>query len=161
MATEIERKFLVTGDAWREGAPGTEFMQGYLSRDPARSVRVRLAGDSAWLTIKGPSTGLSRPEFEYPIPPADARALLELCPEPPIEKTRFRIDHHGHQWEIDEFHGANAGLILAEIELESEDASFARPAWAGREVSRDPRYFNASLVHSPFRDWPENEPQTP
>ena len=153
MATEIERKFLVVGDSWREGASGTEFCQGYLSRESGRSVRVRLAGDSAWLTIKGPSQGLTRAEFEYPIPPDDARSLLALCPDPPIEKTRYRVEHAGHLWEIDEFHGPNAGLLMAEIELHREDANFEQPVWAGLEVSGDPRYFNASLVAKPFQSW--------
>ena len=153
MATEIERKFLVRGDDWRDGTAGTALIQGYLARDPDRAVRIRIAGDHAWLNIKGATTGISRLEFEYGIPLEDAHQLLALCIDPPIEKTRHIVHHQGHRWEIDEFHGANAGLCLAEIELTEECASFPLPPWAGAEVSSDPRYYNASLSRNPFTCW--------
>jgi adenylate cyclase len=153
MGREIERKFLVVGDAWREGAVGTLYRQGYLSRETGRTVRVRVAGDAAYLTIKGPVEGIARAEFEYPIPAEDVDALLELCDGPPIEKCRHIVPFGGLRWEVDEFLGANAGLVVAEIELESEDQEFARPPWLGREVSDDPRYFNSRLVEFPFSAW--------
>lgn len=154
MAQEIERKFLVGNDSWRAGAIGIRFRQGYLNTDPERTVRVRLEGDRGVLTIKGLSHGISRAEFEYPIPAAEAAILLDtLCLRPLIEKTRYRLKHGGHLWEIDEFSGDNAGLVLAELELSSEDEPFDLPPWVGVEVSSDPRYFNASLVRHPFRAW--------
>lgn len=154
MAQEIERKFLVGNDSWRSGASGIRFRQGYLSTDPQRTVRVRLEGDRGVLTIKGLSRGLSRAEFEYPIPAAEAAILLDtLCLRPLIEKTRYRVEHGGHLWEIDEFSGDNAGLVLAEVELSSEDEQVELPPWAGPEVSTDPRYYNANLVRHPFRSW--------
>jgi adenylate cyclase len=154
MGIEIERKFLVVGKDWKDGADGRRLRQGYLSLDKERTVRVRVAGEAAWLTVKGPTTGFARREFEYAIPPADAHQLLDgLCLRPIIEKTRYELRHAGHRWEVDEFEGANAGLVVAEIELERPDEPFARPPWLGREVSDDPRYFNASLVRHPFRDW--------
>ncbi len=154
MATEIERKFLLANDGWRAGAVGRRYRQGYLSTDKARTVRVRAIDEEAYLTIKGATEGLSRLEFEYPIPAADAEALLEqLCEQPIIDKTRYRISHGAHVWEVDEFHGANAGLIVAEIELGSEDEAFERPEWIGEEVSGDPRYFNSNLIAHPYSDW--------
>lgn len=153
MATEIERKFLVNSDAWRDGQPGVLLQQGYLSRDPDRTVRVRVAGDAAFLTIKGRSEGISRVEFEYPVPVEDARALLALCLPPLIEKRRHEVRHGGHVWEIDEFLGANAGLIVAELELPAEDTAFEHPSWLGREVSDDPRYYNSNLSQVPFSAW--------
>lgn len=152
MATEIERKFLVTGDAWREVA-GLHMSQGYLNADKARTVRVRRAGERAFLTVKGPTHGAVRAEFEYEIPAADAAELLALCQGPRIEKIRRRVMYEGFTWEVDEFLGENAGLVVAEIELEREDQAFARPAWLGVEVTHDPRYYNASLVHHPYRLW--------
>ena len=154
MALEIERKFLVTSDAWRT-VGGVTTRQGYLSRVPGRTVRVRVAGDAAWLTIKGITTGAARAEFEYEIPLDDARALLRLCDGPLIEKTRHVVPFRGFDWEVDEFHGANAGLVVAEIELESPEEAFERPAWLGAEVTDDHRYFNASLVEHPYSTWPE------
>ena len=154
MAIEIERKFLIRGDGWRS-APAIYFCQGYLNRDKNRTVRVRIAGEQATLTIKGVSQGISRLEFEYAIPLDDARALLTLCEQPLIEKYRRVVDYQGKRWEIDEFLGDNQGLIVAEIELESESEPFDLPDWVGREVSDDPRYFNASLSKYPFKDWPE------
>jgi len=125
MGTEIERKFLVASDAWREGAVGTRMRQGYFSRNPTHTARVRVAGNEAFITIKSKRRGLSRAEFEYPIPPADAEELINLCSRPLIEKTRYVVPHEGHEWEVDVFEGANAGLILAELELDREDEIFA------------------------------------
>jgi adenylate cyclase len=154
MAREIERKFLVTGDAWKSGAAGVRFRQGYLSTEKARTVRVRTEGARGVLTIKGPTAGVSRLEFEYEIPQADADRLLDdLCLRPLVEKVRYRVAAGRHVWEIDEFLGDNAGLVVAEIELGSADEPFERPAWLGREVSDDPRYFNANLVRAPYRTW--------
>lgn len=154
MPLEIERKFLVTGNAWREQATGRQFRQGYLSSDPERSVRVRLAGEQAWLTIKGGSRGAARAEYEYTIPADDAREMLDsLCLQPLIEKTRYQVEYHGMTWEIDEFAGANAGLLIAEVELESEGQAFDLPAWAGDDVTGDPRYYNASLIAHPYSQW--------
>jgi adenylate cyclase len=153
MADEIERKFLVSSDAWRDGPPGVRICQGYLTRDPKRSVRVRLAGEKAFLTIKSDTSGISRQEFEYAIPPDDARTLLDLCLPQWVDKIRHERRHGGHVWEIDEFLGANAGLIVAEIELADADEAFVRPEWLGREVSDDPRYFNACLAERPWQEW--------
>lgn len=151
---EIERKFLVAGDSWKAGLEGRRLKQGYLVNDDTRQVRVRTAGDQAWLTIKGRAVGMTRLEFEYPIPLAHAERLLEeLCRQPIIDKTRYEVLHGRHTWEIDEFHGANAGLVVAEIELGAEDERFALPEWVGQEVTEDPRYANASLVSRPYRDW--------
>lgn len=154
MAVEIERKFLVVDDRWRKNAMGTLFRQGYLSAEPERTVRVRVEGDIGKLTIKGKTEGIRRSEYEYQIPLQDADELLDtLCLRPLIEKTRYRIEHAGLIWEIDEFYGANEGLILAEVELESEAVDFSLPAWAGQEVSDNPRYYNANLVKDPFSEW--------
>jgi adenylate cyclase len=154
MPTEIERKFLVKPGAWTPQGPGTPFRQGYLSSQKDRVVRVRLAGGAGTLTIKGPTAGISRAEFEYQIPAADAAALLDaLCERPLIEKVRHVERHGGKTWEIDVFLGDNAGLTVAELELSSEDEPFERPAWLGEEVSADPRYANASLVARPYRTW--------
>jgi adenylate cyclase len=152
MAIEIERKFLVVGDAWRT-APPVFYSQGYLNRDKARTVRVRIAGEEAFLTIKGTSVGARRAEFEYPIPVWDARELLALCEQPLIEKNRRKILHEGFVWEVDEFLGENLGLVVAEIELPAEDAVFAKPDWVGEEVTEDARYFNSNLSCTPFNRW--------
>jgi adenylate cyclase len=155
MGIEIERKFLVTGDGWRaQAASQTRFSQGYLSRDPARTVRVRIAGEQAFLTIKGATHGATRAEFEYAVPLADAQALLGLCDGPVVEKIRHLCPHEGMTWEVDEFLGANAGLVVAEIELSSETQPFARPAWLGEEVTGDGRYVNANLAVRPYTSWP-------
>jgi adenylate cyclase len=154
MAVEIERKFLVTGAGYKTLAPGVSTRQGYLSSAPGRTVRVRIAGDRGFLTIKGKTQGLSRAEFEYAIPVEDAAAMLDgLCEKPLIEKTRYRIPFGDHTWDVDEFHGVNAGLVVAEVELETADENPALPPWVGREVSSDPRYFNANLVKKPFTTW--------
>jgi len=155
MGKEIERKYLVAGDAWRAGAEGTLYRQGYLNSMKERVVRVRTMGDAAALTIKGITTGATRLEFEYAIPLDEAGQLLDLCEQPLIEKTRYRIPHAGLVWEVDEFHGVNAGLVVAECELESEDQVVARPDWVGEEVSGDPRYFNSNLIAQPFTTWRE------
>jgi len=152
MAIEIERKFLVTGNDWRD-APAVYYSQGYLSRAKERTVRVRIAGDQAFLTIKGASTGASRMEFEYAIPLADGRELLTLCEQPLIEKYRRKIPCSGYVWEVDEFLGDNLGLVIAEIELPSEDTAFDKPAWVTDEVTSDPRYFNSALCSHPWRHW--------
>jgi CYTH domain-containing protein len=152
MATEIERKFLVHGEGWRQGA-GTRISQGYLNRDKARTVRVRIAGNEAFLAIKGVSRGASRAEFEYPIPLADAEQLLTLSDGPIVEKNRYVIDHEGSTWEVDEFRGDNAGLVVAEIELTSEDQPFSRPPWLASEVTEDSRYYNANLASHPYAKW--------
>ena len=157
MGVEIERKFLVVGDGWRDGPSGVAYRQGYLSGSAETTVRVRMAGDRAVLTIKGPSRGRRRLEFEYPLPPDDAAVMLaELCSGPLIEKDRHTRLVDGVEWVIDEFHGDNAGLILAEVELTREDETITLPDWAGAEVSDDPRYYNAALTRHPFRSWPEN-----
>jgi adenylate cyclase len=154
MPIEIERKFLITGDDWRGLGQGTHYRQGYLSVEPGRSVRVRLAGDGAWLTIKGRTEGMARAEYEYPIPAAEAAEMLDtLCIQPLIEKVRYRIEHAGHTWEVDEFSGDNAGLVLAEVELAAPDEAVELPAWIGREVTDDARYYNASLQLHPYREW--------
>lgn len=150
---EIERKFLVNPEKWTPVNKGTEIKQGYLSADKNRTVRVRIAGDLAFITIKGESRGISRIEFEYEIPKADAQVLLTMCLSEPIEKTRYleRVDNA--VWEIDVFEGVNKGLILAEIELENESQNFTLPGWAGEEVSTDRRYFNSFLSLNPFTKW--------
>lgn len=158
MGIEIERKFLVRSDEWRDGAVGTHLQQGYLTTDPERTVRVRVKGDDtngyrARLTIKGKTQGASRAEFEYDIPVDDARVLLNLCLPPLIEKTRYTVDHGGYTWEIDVFAGVNAGLILAEVELTSEDEQPPLPAWIGEEVTSDRAYYNANLIARPFSTW--------
>lgn len=150
MGLEIERRFLVAGDDWRPGAVPVDVVQGYLSTDPRRVVRVRLAGGSGYLTVKGLADGASRAEFEYPVPAADARELLALCGPAVVEKVRWTARHAGHEWVVDEFGGANAGLVLAEIELEAPDQVFERPPWAGAEVTSRARFANASLAVRPY-----------
>lgn len=154
MGVEIERKFLVRDDAWREVADqGTVFRQGYLGADAERTVRVRLAGERAWLTIKGMSHGARRAEFEYAIPAADAQQLLALCLPTVIDKTRYRVPHAGHTWEVDVFAGANAPLVVAEVELTHDDEAVQLPRWVGDEVTGDPRYQNSQLSRQPYNTW--------
>ena len=154
MAKEIERKFLVKGDAWRSLAEGVSYRQGYLNSQKERTVRIRTVGEKAYLTVKGPTRGVTRTEFEYEIPYEDCLAMLEeLAEKPIIEKKRYRIPAGSYVWEVDEFFGVNEGQILAEIELPSEDAVFEKPDWIGEEVSGDPRYFNSSLVANPYSTW--------
>ena len=157
MGMEIERKYLMASDGWRGLAEGVDYRQGYLSTVKERTVRVRTIADRGFLTVKGISTGASRREYEYEIPAGEAHEMLdELCERPLIEKRRFEITHGGLIWEIDEFSGDNAGLIIAEVELVSEDQLIDIPSWIGDEVTGDPRYFNSSLVANPFSTW--NEP---
>ena len=154
MAEEIERKYLVAGTGWKNGATGTRVLQGYLSRATECTVRVRIAGEKGFLTIKGGNTGITRTEFEYPIPVADAAAMLDaLCERPFIEKTRWVSAYEGFVWEVDEFHGENEGLVVAEVELPTAGTKPALPPWVREEVSSDPRYFNANLVKKPFKTW--------
>ncbi|MBF0368344.1 MAG: CYTH domain-containing protein [Magnetococcales bacterium] len=154
MGVEIERKYLVKNDAWRDGAQGVAFRQGFLSTQKERVVRVRMAGEKGTLTIKGVTRDVSRVEFEYEIPKADAEQLLDqLCERPLIEKTRYKIEHAGLIWEVDIFEGENAGLILAEVELEDENQAIELPDWVGEEVSSDARYYNSNLVKNPFSSW--------
>ena len=154
MGREIERKFLLRDDGWRLLAEGVAYRQGYLSVDTGRVVRVRIAGERGFLTIKGAAVGSVRPEYEYEIPLADARELLDtLCLRPQIEKTRYRVAAHGLVWEVDEFHGDNRGLVLAEVELEAPDQPVELPDWVGEEVTHDPRYSNAALTVNPYCRW--------
>ena len=155
MPVEIERKFLVINDSWRAHSTPLRISQGYLSLDPDRIVRVRRIGPDAFLTLKGRTSGISRAEFEYPIPTADAEALLALCLPTIIDKTRHVLETDGFTWEIDEFHGDNAGLIVAEIELPSESTPFPHPSWLGQEVSSDRRYASSHLSQHPFSQWTE------
>lgn len=152
MAAEIERKFLVK-EGWRPQANGVRIAQGYLSTVPERTVRVRIKGEKGYLTVKGRNAGIRRAEYEYEIPLADAEAMLALCEQPLIEKRRYLVPYEGYTWEVDVFAGANEGLVVAEIELPAEDAAFAKPDWAGAEVSGDARYYNSSLIRHPYREW--------
>jgi adenylate cyclase len=154
MGREIERKFLLKNDSWRRESEGHERLrQGYLVAEKSRSVRVRLAGaENAVLTVKGETRGATRPEFDVAIRRDDAEKILEeLCLRPLIDKTRHHLEHEGHAWVIDEFHGAHAGLVVAEIELATESESFERPDWLGEEITDDPRYYNANLVRNGTR----------
>jgi len=154
MAKEIERKYLINSAIWVPQNEGTHFKQGYLNAQKERVVRVRIEGTRAKLTIKGLTTGVTRAEFEYLIPAEDAAILLDnLCEQPLIDKHRHKEIHGGKTWEIDVFHGDNEGLVVAEIELASEDEKIEFPAWIGAEVSSDPRYFNSNLLKHPFKDW--------
>jgi len=158
MAQEIERKFLVIGDAWRAQAVRRARMsQGYIASADRASVRVRITGDVAHLNIKVGGLEAVRQEFEYPIPIADAEALLAAAQGPLIEKTRHFVPHEGFEWEVDEFHGANEGLVVAELELDSEHQQFPRPAWIGAEVTHLPRYYNVNLVARPYAVWDAEE----
>jgi CYTH domain-containing protein len=152
MGKEIERKYLIKGDTWRT-QEGTKYRQGYLNSVKERVVRVRTIDDKGFLTIKGITVGASRLEFEYSVPTEDANQLLELCEKPLIEKNRYRIEYEGMVWEVDEFFGENSGLIVAEVELKSEEQEFAKPEWLGEEVTGDPRYFNSNLIKHPFTQW--------
>ena len=154
MPKEIERKFLVEAEGWRGLGEAVLFRQGYLSIHPERTVRVRLAGDRGWMTIKGISHGWERSEYEYEIPPPEAAEMLDrLCIRPLVEKRRTRIPIGGLIWEVDEFSGENAGLIVAEVELESSDQPVTPPPWAGREVTGDVRFHNSNLLRNPFSHW--------
>lgn len=155
MALEIERKFLVHGEGWRQHATvAIPMSQGYMTTGSRSSVRVRLSGKRAWLNIKSATLGVQRREYEYPIPVQDAAEMLDnLCEGPLIQKTRYEVPVGEHVWEVDVFEGDNAGLVVAEVELGSAEEVFVRPDWAGDEVSHDPRYYNASLVRHPYREW--------
>lgn len=154
MAQEIERKFLLKNDEWRKLTKGVLYRQGYLSTAPERTVRVRVVGEKAYFTVKGLTKGLTRVEFEYEIPLEDANQLLdELCQRPIIEKLRHKLDFAGFTWEIDEYLGENQGLTIAEVELDSENQAFELPSWVGKDVSDEPKYYNANLVANPFSKW--------
>lgn len=155
MGVETERKFLVTGDGWRAAAePGVNFSQGYLCADGPASVRVRIEGEQANINIKAAVIGTSRAEYEYAIDVTEAREMLaDLCVAPPVDKTRYRVPHDDHVWEVDVFAAANAGLVIAEIELQAPDESFAMPDWIGREVSHERHYYNHALALHPYCDW--------
>ncbi|MGA2546992.1 MAG: CYTH domain-containing protein [Rectinemataceae bacterium] len=156
MGIEIERKFLVDTTKWKAADAGTRIVQAYLCSAKERTVRVRLVGEEARLTIKGEARGISRSEYEYPIPTNDAHEMLErLCERPFIEKTRHLVDHAGRTWEVDVFHGDNEGLVVAEVELDEADAKVELPPWTGKEVSEDHRYSNSSLAKRPWPIWKE------
>lgn len=154
MGKEIERKFLVKGEEWKKGAKGTVYRQGYLSSAKERVVRVRTIEDKGFLTIKGITKGVSRSEFEYEISAEDAGIMLDgICEKPLIEKKRYKVPVGGLVFEVDEFFGENAGLVVAEVELQDENQKIDLPAWVGDEVSGDPRYFNSNLIKHPFTRW--------
>lgn len=155
MALEIERKFLVKNDEWRDAVESSQhIMQGYLAANANATVRVRVKGDKAFLTIKGATEGITRSEYEYPIPVEDAGQMLrELSASPMIDKVRHLVRCGAHVWELDVFSGANQGLIMAEVELATEDETFELPGWAGDEVTADPRYYNVNLARNPFSHW--------
>jgi adenylate cyclase len=156
MGTEIEKKFLIVNDDWRRLGKGEPYCQGYLNAEKGRTVRVRTINDRGILTIKGPSVGAARLEYEYDIPIEEAREMLnELCHKPLIEKTRYKIPFAGFTWEIDEFTGENEGLVFSEIELEYEGQQFEIPPWVGKEVTDDSRYYNANLINNPYSNWKE------
>jgi CYTH domain-containing protein len=154
VAREIERKFLVRNDSWKTGLQGVSCCQAYLATDERVTVRVRILGDAGYLTIKGKSVGLARDEFEYPIPLADARVMLEtLSSGGIVDKIRYTVEAHGMLWDVDEFLGANSGLVLAEVELDDEGQEIVLPEWAGEEVTGDVRYYNSRLARNPFSAW--------
>lgn len=153
MALEIERKFLVDPAKWTPTDKGTNLVQVYLSLEPNLIVRIRIAGEKAFLTIKGCSESISRPEFEYEIPVYDATEMLKMAISNPVEKIRHEVMHSGFLWEVDVFSGKNSGLIMAEIELKSENQEFPRPDWLLKEVSNDGRYYNSYLSGCPFSEW--------
>lgn len=165
MGIEIERKFLIVHDGWRAAARETVPMaQGYLNDLAAMdsgamktSIRVRIAGDEAFLNLKSREVGHTRQEFDYPIPVEDARGLLALCVGGMIDKRRHYVEHDGHLWEVDEFLGENAGLVVAEIELSRADEAFAKPDWAGAEVTEQVRYYNLALATRPYSQWSDDE----
>jgi len=158
MAVEIERKFLVKALPQLDESKGTDIVQAYLRADARGSVRIRIAGEQAWLTIKGPAQGRRRHEYEYPIPSADAQEMLALAVSAPVRKRRYTLEENGHLWEIDVFRGLNAGLTLAEVELPTEHAAVRLPGWIGKEVTEDPRYLNSSLSRRPYVTWASEVP---
>lgn len=155
MAQEIERKFLVKGDFKPHATKATRIVQGYLSSVPERTVRVRIKGDKGYITVKGigSQSGASRYEWEKEIPVNEADELLKICEPGVIDKTRYLVPLGSHTFEVDEFHGENQGLTVAEIELHAEDETFEKPFWLGNEVTGDPRYFNSMLMKNPFNRW--------
>jgi CYTH domain-containing protein len=154
LSIEIERKFLVTGNAWRKLSNGIIYKQGYISTDKEHTIRIRVIETKAFLTIKGKSIGTKRIEFEYEIPFEDAVEMLNnFCLKPIIEKARYKIQYKGLTWEVDEFFGNNTGLILAEVELQHEDQKIEIPDWIGSEVTGDPKYYNVNLINHPFINW--------
>ena len=154
MPHEIERKFRVISDAWRAGARPVLYRQGYLHNEPGHVVRVRVVEQTAFLTVKGRNDGITRLEFEYPIPLADANHMLDaFCSGEILEKYRYQLDYGDLTWEVDEFLGRNHGLVVAELELPDASTPFARPAWLGEEVSDDPRFYNNNLLTHPFSQW--------
>ena len=154
MGIEIERKFLLKNDVWRDLAEGVYYRQGYLNSAMERTVRVRTINEKGFLTIKGVADGATRLEFEYEIPKDECNIMLDdLAEKPVIEKNRYKVDYKGLVWEIDEFFGENRGLIVAEVELESEDQKFEIPEWVGEEVTGDSRYFNSNLINHPYTKW--------
>jgi len=155
MPVEIERKFLLANDDWRdEVARSSRIRQGYLGKLDKASVRIRVAGDSANINVKSATLGMRRMEYEYEIPLGEAEEMLDqLCEQPQVDKTRFIVERGAHVWEIDEFYADNTGLIVAEVELNSETEVFEKPAWLGEEVTEDPRYYNVNLIKHPFKNW--------
>ena len=159
---EIERKFLIRSDSWKSDVKSAmQIKQGYLSQETSCSIRVRISGDEAWLNMKGVTVGAQRVEFEYPIPVSDAHYMLDaLTCKPIIEKTRYLLEAGQHTWEIDVFHGDNAGLVVAEIELDAPDEAFLKPEWLGAEVTQDPRYYNTCLSSHPYNQWRTEDAKT-
>ena len=154
MALEIERKFLIDLDSLGPLPQGIRIVQGYIPTQGKTAVRIRLKGEQAFLTIKGENRGAVRSEFEYPIPVDDADTMLaELCNGQSVDKIRYLIDHAGHTWEVDIFSGSNQGLVVAEVELDSEDENVSLPDWVREEVTGDPRYYNSSLISHPYSIW--------
>lgn len=154
MSIEIERKFLVVGDAWKNHVSGQfQLKQGYLQSAPERTVRIRTSNKEGFITIKGKTEGITRTEYEYPIPFSEALSLLALCENTPIEKVRYLVSHGSLTWEVDVFEGLNSGLILAEVELQHENQEIDLPDWIGAEVSSDPRFYNSTLSAHPFSTW--------
>jgi CYTH domain-containing protein len=154
LAIEIERKFLIKSDEWRNSDNGTNYKQGYISTDNERTVRIRISETMAYLTIKGKSERAKRLEYEYEIPIEDAKEMLnKLSKKPIIEKVRYKVNYKGLTWEVDEFFGDNKGLILAEVELIDENQKVEIPDWIGEEVTGDPKYYNANLIQNPYKNW--------
>ena len=155
MAIEIERKFLLKNDSWREYVQSSQLIrQGYLAPLDTSSVRVRIEGDKANINVKSATIGITRLEYEYEIPMPDAVEMLDqLCRKPQVHKTRHLVQAGDHTWEIDEFYGENEGLLVAEIELDNENDKFGRPEWLAEEVSNDARYYNVNLVNKPYKQW--------
>ncbi len=159
MAKEIERKYLVKGNDWKKLSQGQFYCQGYIATEGKQTVRIRIVGEQGYLTLKGESIGQTRSEFEYPIPLADAREILEtLCDRPLIEKIRYKIPQGNLIWEVDEFLGENAGLIIAEVELTEEHQEIELPEWIDRQVTA-PRYYNSNLAKHPYSQWTDNSHQ--